>query len=88
MKILEELYYGNLAEGQRTCTKKELKLREKAYAIYDDIKSKLTENDKHLLDDYIDASVEREEITLLTTYANGFKTGLLMGMEAMDFNVE
>ena len=87
MKILEELYYGNIADGVFKDSEKVKKLVKKEMALYEIVKDKLADEDKHLIDDYDEASVACESQRLAETYINGFKTGLLIGIEASDFDL-
>ena len=78
MKILEELYYGNIAEISRKLKKGD---REKEGKLYDEIKELLPAEKQEVIDDFIDELLGYYDNQLMDKYIQGFKTGVLIGIE-------
>ena len=85
MNIFRELFYGNICE----CDKKRLATRdaqEKELKLYDKLKNKLNEEDKNLIDEFIDCCEDNHEKDYIGFYADGIITGLLIGLEVDKFD--
>ena len=84
MKILEELYYGNIAEISRKLKKWD---REKEGKLYDEIKELLPEEKKEVIDEFIDELLNFYDEQLIDKYIQGFKTGTLIGLEIANIDL-
>lgn len=80
MNILKELYYGNIAEISRAVKFNTKKLN-KEEKLYNKLKENLSPEDLKLLKEYLDLYDERLDKFAEEKYINGFKTGLLIGVE-------
>lgn len=80
MSILRELYYGNIAEISRK-TRFDIKKYKKAEKLYDQLKNNLSPENFKLLTEYLELYDERLDKFAEDKYINGFKTGLLIGVE-------
>jgi len=81
MEIFKELYYGNVSEITRRRKKINKELSKKETLLYDTLCEKLSEDDKKLLDEFIDVCFEGLCDDLADKYEQGVKTGILMGVE-------
>ncbi|MBR1925905.1 MAG: hypothetical protein IJ837_03510 [Clostridia bacterium] len=81
MNIIEELYYGNIDEISRK-SKAMLNQNPKENELYELIKSFLNENQKDIFEQYIQLYGEKLDNFACEKYVNGFKTGLLIGIES------
>ena len=84
MNIIEELYFGNLCEFSRH---KKSDNTQKQIELYDKIKECLGSENENLLDELLDLECDDNEKLLLARYSNGFKTGLLIGLEVCNFDI-
>ncbi len=84
MRILEELYNGNIAEIQRKLPqeKKDLELD-----LYEQLKEKLDKDNLSLFFKYCEVVGERNSMALQDTYIQGLKTGILIGIECKDIDL-
>ena len=80
MEILKELFFGNIAEVSRRDIKLNF-LREKELELYEVVKEKLPEGNKELLDEFLDKFNKTYDEELTDKYIQGFKTGVLIGIE-------
>ena len=80
MNILKELYYGNIAEISRTVKFNTKKLN-KEEKLYNKLKENLSPEDLKLFKEYLELYDERLDKFTEEKYINGFKTGLLIGVE-------
>lgn len=78
MNVLHELYNGNITEVHRSLPKHKFKEELK---LYEELKSKLETNLKELFLKYSDLYGERMDKALEDKYIQGFKIGLLIGIE-------
>ena len=85
MNILKQLYYGNIAEIHRKLPNKNKDLELK---LYEELKDKLKEEQLKLFIKYIDIYGKRMDKALEDKYIQGFKTGLLIGMETKKLNLD
>ena len=74
--ILEEMYIKYLAEHKR-----KIKNPDAESELYYKLKEVLSDRDKELLNDYVDAFEERAYEDCLEAYKLAFTTGLLLGLE-------
>ena len=81
MNILKELYYGNISEIDRKFTKIPIKLKEKELNAYDTLKACLSKEDFKIFEDFLELYGERKDFELEEKYIQGFKTGILIGIE-------
>lgn len=58
---------------------------QKELEMYEVIKEKLAECDRHLLDEFLDFSGKNMEEDMIKTYANGIIVGILIGVELGNF---
>lgn len=80
--IIEKIFFGNrgtfdgieMSEEYRECVKKELKL-------FEELDSLITEQQRELFEAYADAVNDSYAEATLCYYKEGFKVGLLIGME-------
>lgn len=79
MKILDKLYYGKINEYY----KKNIKTQDndKLLDLYNKLKLQLNKEQNELFDEYVELQDNLLEITYKQKYINGFKTGLLIGIE-------
>ena len=87
MNIFEELYMGKIEECARNVGVKNIKNYEKEYKMYEEIKSKLNEEDKVLMDDFLDVWQLNFDNELMDKYIQGLKTGILLGVGACDIDL-
>lgn len=80
MNRLKELYYGNIAEISRTVKFNTKKLN-KEEKLYNKLKENLSPEDLKLFKEYLVLYDERLDKFAEEKYINGFKTGLLIGVE-------
>ena len=80
MNILKELYYGNIAEISRNVKFNTKKLN-KEEKLYNKLKENLSPEDLKLFKEYLVLYDERLDKFAEEKYINGFKTGLLIGVE-------
>lgn len=80
MNILKELYYGNIAEISRTVKFNTKKLN-KEEKLYNKLKENLSPEDLKLFKEYLELYDESLDKFAEEKYINGFKTGLLIGVE-------
>lgn len=87
MKILKELYYGNISEISRKTKTRDIEKEKREDFLYDTLKKTLDipQNIK-LLEEFINLYGDRLEERNIEAYINGFKTGLLIGIECSDIN--
>lgn len=78
--ILHRFYMGEVNELERTCEKPLAGDRE--MQLYEELKKELTGEQFGKLNDFINLYGSRYDGLLEDKYLQGFKTGLLMGIEA------
>lgn len=79
MKILDKLYYGKINEYYQNSIK--VKDNEKLLETYNKLKLQLNPEQNELFDKYIEMQDNIIEKAYKQKYINGFKTGLLIGIE-------
>ncbi len=85
MKILDELYNGNVCEIHRKIPQNKSKIE---FELYEQLKNKLDKDQLSLFLNYCDIVGERCDLAMQDKYIQGFKTGLLIGIECKDINLE
>lgn len=86
MNILRELYFGNIGEISRKTQYRDEKKEKKEEQLYNLITENLGEN-SNLLEDFLNLYDERCSEYQIESYINGFKTGLLIGIDCSDFDI-
>jgi len=81
MNILRELYNGNIEEISRRIHPKNDTRTDKELLTYNELKSKLTPELDELFERLMDLIVDRYGLALEDKYIQGFKTGVLIGIE-------
>lgn len=81
MNILKELYNGNIDEISRRIHPKNDPATDKELQTYKELKEKLTPENQELFEKFIDLITERYGVALENKYIQGFKTGILIGVE-------
>ena len=81
MRILEKLFLGKIngAEHKLNLNKEK---QEKEYELYELLLSKLTAEDKHIVDKFAEACLDNMVAECTEQYILGFKTGLLICVES------
>lgn len=78
MEILKELYYGNISEFSR---RKSREVDKKEIELLDKIEKYLPEDQRKIIDELIDVIILGFDDDLADKYIQGFKTGILIGLE-------
>lgn len=81
MNILKELYGGKISEINRISIATPKKLKEKELNAYDTLKACLSKEDFKIFEDFLELYGERKDFELEEKYIQGFKTGILIGIE-------
>ena len=71
----------NISEIDRKFTKIPIKLKEKELNAYDTLKACLSKEDFKIFEDFLELYGERKDFELEEKYIQGFKTGILIGIE-------
>lgn len=79
--ILEELYNGNIQEVFRQPSKKYIQFNNEEKIAYDKLTKSLNQEQNKLLEIFIEKMQNTEEFSIKDAYKQGFKTGLLLGIE-------
>ena len=87
MDILKELYYGKVSEVERGRKNINVETEKKEEELYDKIKSKLPEEDKNLMDEFLEVQSENYCEEIIERYIQGVKTGIMIGIEASDIEL-
>ena len=88
INILEELYLGNINElNRKKVTKDDINKYGDSDA-FDKLKNTLSIEQYNLLDDYLDKLGMANSDIIINNYIQGFKTGLLIGIESADIKFE
>lgn len=85
--IIEEIYYGNVQEVFRKTSEAYKKASKIESAKYDKLAKTLNEEQLKLLNEYIEAIQDSNEIEVKDRYKQGFKTGLLIGIESRNIEL-
>ena len=81
MNILKELYGDKISEINRISITVPKKLKEKELNAYDTLKARLSKEDFKVFEDFLELYGERKDFELEEKYIQGFKTGILIGIE-------
>ena len=86
MRILEELWYGNIepTEYDTSSCKEYKKLQELICKNEDKLRATMTDELKELVEKYTDCVRECQSITDCLIFQNGFKLGARMILEVME----
>ena len=87
MDIFREIYYGNASEVYRKRKNPHSELRQKELGLYETIRNFMPEDNKDLLDNFLDIYCENFDEDLIDTYSQGLKTGILIGTEVGKFEI-
>ena len=79
--ILEELYNGNIQEVFRQPSKKYIQFNNEEKIAYDNLTKSFNQKQNELLEIFIEKKQNTEELLVKNAYKQGFKTGLLIGIE-------
>ena len=79
--ILEELYNGNIQEVFRQPSKKYIQFNNEEKIAYDNLTKSFNQKQNELLEIFIEKKQNTEEFLVKNAYKQGFKTGLLIGIE-------
>ena len=85
MRILEELWYGNINDSRSI--KNNAKLTELLDLLSkndDNLMENLSEKEKEIFEKYKDCSAEISQITEFENFIKGFRLGALMMLEVME----
>ena len=85
MQILEELYVGSVRPGERSgkCNTQYRQALDDIIKADDALRSTLTEEQKKLFEDYIEAQREVSILTDLETYIYSFRLGAKIMMDVL-----
>lgn len=86
--ILKELYLGNISEVSANIKSLCYTEEDEEYKTYTKLCSTFNKEQKQLLDKYIDLMSERYGKIDERRYIQGFKTGLLIGIECSDLDLK
>lgn len=85
--ILEELYNGNIQEVFRRPSEEYQSYCIKENDAYNKLSKELNQEQLKLLDKYIELSQNSNEIEVKERYKQGFKTGILIGIECKNIKL-
>lgn len=88
INIFDELYYGNINEFSRSKISKSDYNKYEQEDAYNKLKENLTDEQMLLLDDYLKKQALEDDDMLKNSYTQGFKIGLLMGIEISNIELE
>ena len=86
MKILDELFYGNISGADMKKSKKYKKDCEKELEVYHKLKATLNEEQDKLLEELLNLNSDSGAICEKDFFAYGFKIGLHIGIESNKLN--
>ena len=82
MNIIDEIFYGNVSGIGNKTSPAYRKACQQEFKQYEKVKSALKEKDMKLVDELLKLSMESVSISEKDFYIQGFKTGLLIGIES------
>lgn len=88
MDIIEQLYYGNVDGVSQKASKEYLKASKEEDKCYDKLREILDDKGKQLLDEFIEALEKSIDINVKDKYVLGFKTGLLIGVDCKNIEIQ
>lgn len=86
MKILNELFYGNISGADLKTSEKYKRTCKKELRIYDKLKSTLNKEQDKLLEELLTANTKSAAICERDMFIYAFKVGLNIGIESNKFN--
>ena len=86
MKILNELFYGNISAADMKKSKKYKKTCEKELGVYHKLKATLNEEQDKLLEELLNLNSDSAAICEKDFFIYGFKVGLRIGIESNKLN--
>ena len=86
MKMLDELFYGNISGADLKTSVKHKKACKKELEIYHNLKAILNEEQNKLLEELLEANSNSAEICEKNFFTYGFKIGLHIGIESNKLN--
>lgn len=87
MNILDEIFYGNISGAECKTSNEYKKACNKELKVYEKIKSTFKEEDMKLVEELLNLYQESTAILEKDLYTQGFKIGLLLGIECAKFEV-
>lgn len=88
INIFDELYYGNINEFSRSKISKSDYNKYEQEDAYNKLKENLTDEQMLLLDDYLKKQALEDSDMIKNSYTQGFKTGILIGIEISNIELE
>lgn len=88
MNIIDEIFYGNISGADCKTTNEYKKSCAKELKLYEKIKEQLNKEDMKLVEELLKIYGESASISERNIYKYGFKTGLLIGVECLQFENE
>lgn len=86
MKILDELFYGNISAADMKKSKKYKKACEKELEVYHKLKANLNKEQDKLLEELLNLNSDSAAICEKDFFIYGFKVGLRIGIESNKLN--
>ena len=86
MKILDELFYGNISGADLKTSVKHKKACNKELEIYHKLKATLNEEQDNLLEELLNLNSDSGAICEKDFFIYGFKVGLRIGIESNKLN--
>ena len=87
-KLVEQLYFDKINVGNRCSnhSRKTIVILEKVNALEDKLIKKLSDEDKAILFDFMDAFTELASVTAADSYATGFRQGSQFTFETLNID--
>ena len=84
--FVEQLYFDKISVGNRCCNQNEktIEIMNKVSVLEDKLLEELSEENKEILFDFMDAFTELASITVADTYAIGFRQGSQFTYQALN----
>ena len=86
MKVLDELFYGNISGADLKTSAKHKKACEKELEVYHKLKATLNEEQDNLLEELLNLNSDSGAICEKDFFIYGFKVGLHIGIESSKLN--
>ena len=86
MKMLDELFYGNISAADMKKSKKYKKACENELEVYHKLKATLNDKQNQLLENLLNLNSDSAAICEKDFFAYGFKVGLQIGIESNKLN--
>lgn len=88
INIFDELYNGNINEFSRSKISKNEYDKYKQDEAFEKLKETLSKEQMILLDDYLKKQALEDSDMIKNSYIQGIKTGMLMGIEISNIELE